>query len=87
MYKVLNILFIILVIIFLVTVYKYYSSITHFESRDFNRSNIDQIRKDKMSDLPVLDNNTNNVIFFNDSITSELENDKKRSFWNLLKSK
>jgi hypothetical protein len=87
MLKVLNILFLILIMIFVLTVYKYYSSITHFESRDFNRNNIDKIIKGKISDLPILDNNTNDVIFFNDSFSDELENDKKRSFWDLLKSK
>lgn len=87
MFKVLNIFFLILIIFFSLTVYKYYSSISHIESRDFNRNNIDQIIKDKISDLPILDNNTNDVILFNDSFSDELENDKKRSFWNLLKSK
>ena len=43
MFKVLNIFFLILIIFFSLTVYKYYSSITHLESRDFNRNNIDQI--------------------------------------------
>ena len=87
MIKVLNILFLIFIIIFLLTIYKHYSSFKHLESRDFNRNNIDQIIKSKISNLPILDNNTNDVILFNDSFSGELETDKKRSFWNLLKSK
>ena len=87
MFRALNIIFSILIIIFFLTVYKYYSSTKLLESRDFNRNNIDQIIKDKISDLPILDNNTNDVIIFNDSFSEELENNKTRSFWDLLKSK
>ena len=87
MFKVLNIFFLILIIFFSLTVYKYYSSISHIESRNFNRNNIDQIIKDKISDLPILDNNTNDVILFNDSFSDELEKNKTRSFWDLLRSK
>ena len=87
MFRALNIIFSILIIIFFLTIYKYYSSAKLLESRDFNRNNIDQIIKDKISDLPILDNNTNNVILFNDSFSDELEKNKTRSFWDLLKSK
>ena len=85
--KVLNILLLILIIIFSLAVYKYYSSTIHLESRNFYRNNIDQIIKDKIADLPILDNNTNDVILFNDSFPEESKNDKIRSFWDLLKSK
>ena len=87
MYKVFNMLFLILIIIFYSSIYKYYSSNKNFQSKDFNRNNIDQIIKDKISDLPILTNDTNNVILFNDSFSNETESDKPRSFWNLLKSK
>ena len=87
MFRALNIIFSILIIIFFLTVYKYYSSTKLLESRDFNRNNIDQIIKDKISDLPILTNDTNNVVLFNDSFSNEIENNKPRSFWNLLKSK
>tara|TARA_B100001059_G_C17511075_1_gene415885 strand:- start:9 stop:272 length:264 start_codon:yes stop_codon:yes gene_type:complete len=87
MSKVLNILLLILIIIFSLTVFKYYSSTVHFESRNFNRDNIDKIIQDKIVDLPILDNNTNDVILFNDSFSNESKNDKIRSFWDLLKSK
>ena len=85
--KVLNILLLILIIIFSLAVYKYYSSTIHLESRNLYRNNIDQIIKDKIADLPILDNNTNDVILFNDSFPEESKNDKIRSFWDLLKSK
>ena len=35
--------------------------------------------------LPTLGNDTNNVIEFNNSIDNEINTQKKRNFWNLLK--
>ena len=87
MFRALNIIFSILIIIFFLTVYKYYSSTKLLESRDFNRNNIEQIIKDKTQDLPILLNDTNNIIQFNDSFSDNINVDKSRSFWNLLKSK
>lgn len=49
-----------------------------------NRSNINNILKEKISDLQVLSNDTNNVIEFNDTFENEIKDDKKRSFWKLL---
>ena len=70
------------------SVFKYYTSSKNIVSKDYNRSNIDQILKEKISNLPVLKNDTNNVIVFNDSFENEMnEGKKKRSFWELLKSK
>ena len=51
----------------------------------YNRSNVDNILKKKISNLPVLENDTNTVIEFNDSFDEEIKNNKKRNFWNLLK--
>ena len=87
MYKVLNILFLLLILIFSTSIFIYYSSSENLKSRKFNRNNINKIIEDKISDLPILINDTNNVILFNDSFSNETESDKPRSFWNLLKSK
>ena len=51
---------------------------------DYNRSNIDSILKEKIRDLPILANDTSNIIEFNDSFNEEKNNEKKRSFWELL---
>ncbi len=75
------------IILFFFFIYEYYSSNKNIESKDYNRSNIDQILKKKINDLPVLNNDTNNIIEFNDSLESEISSEKKRSFWELLKSK
>jgi|TARA_X000001036_G_C20220474_1_gene619586 hypothetical protein len=87
MYKVLNIFLLLLILIFSISIYIYYSSNDNLKSRKFNRNNINKIIEDKISDLPILTNDTNNVILFNDSFSNETESDKPRSFWNLLKSK
>ena len=80
MFRALNIIFSILIIIFFLTVYKYYSSTKLLESRDFNRNNIDQIINTKISNLPILDDDTNNVITFNDGFSNKNKNEKPRSF-------
>ena len=58
----------------------------NIKNKEFNRNNIDQILNDKISNLPILTNDTDNVIEFNDGFSNEIKNDKPRSFWNLLKS-
>jgi len=78
---------IIIIMFFILFIYNYYSSNKNINTKNFNRLNIDQLLKEKISELPVLDNDTANVIEFNDSLKTEFENEKKRSFWNLLKNK
>ena len=86
MQKIISIFFLILVIIFFGSTFKYYSSNINIKNKEFNRNNIDQILNDKISNLPILKNDTDNVIEFNDGFSNEIKNDKPRSFWNLLKS-
>ena len=86
MQKIISIFFLILVIIFFGSAFKYYSSNKNIKNKEFNRNNIDQILNDKISNLPILKNDTDNVIEFNDGFSNEIKNDKPRSFWNLLKS-
>ena len=86
MNKILNTIMILLVFSFTLFVYKYYSSIKNINTKIYNLSNIDQILKEKITDLPVLENDTNNTIVFNDSFENEINNKKKRSFWDLIKN-
>ena len=86
MQKFVSIFFLILVIMFFGTTYKFYSSNKNIKDKEFNRNNIDQILNDKISNLPILKNDTDNVIEFNDGFSNEIKNNKPRSFWNLLKS-
>jgi len=87
MNKIFNFFLIILILIFFFNIYNFYSSNKNLESKEFNRNNIDQIINTKISNLPILKNDTNNVIEFNDGFSNEIKNDKPRSFWNLLKFK
>ena len=77
---------VILVLIFLHSIFKYYSSNKNISIKNYNRQNIDNLLKEKISDLPILENDTNNVIEFNNSIENIQIEDKKRSFWNLLRT-
>ncbi|MDC1130574.1 hypothetical protein OAS59_01600 [Pelagibacteraceae bacterium] len=84
MYKVLNIFFFLLILIFFWYVYIYYFSKINIHIKETNRTNIDLIIKDKISNIPILKNDTNNVIEFNNSILNKKNIDKSRSFWKLL---
>ena len=88
MIKILNILMVLIIILFIFFTYKYYSSNNNINTKDYNRLNIDLILKDKTSGLPILKNNTNNIIEFNNSLENEIDKyEKKRKFWDLLKNK
>ena len=86
MAKLINIFFLLIVLVFFLLTYNYYSSKKNLEAKDFNRNNIDEIINKKIKNLPVLKSDTNNIIEFNDGFSSEIKSDKPRSFWNLLKS-
>ena len=85
MYKLINLFFLIIIFLFFFNIYKYYSSNKNIKNINLNRSNIEEIIKTKISNIPILKNDTNNVIEFNSSFSEEMENNKKRSFWDLLK--
>ena len=76
-----------LIIFFILGVSNFYLSNKNTSLKDYNRSNIDLILKEKIRDLPILANDTNNIIEFNDSFDEEKNNEKKRSFWELLNKK
>ena len=85
MIKIFNTIMFLLTFIFLLSIYNYYSSNKNIDAKNFNRKNIDQILKEKIIDLPVLKNDTDNVIEFNNSLKDGIEENKRRSFWDLLK--
>jgi hypothetical protein len=86
MKKAINILFLILFSAFFFSTYKYYSSNKNITVKDYNRNNIDEIINSKIADIPILNNDTNNVIEFNDGYSNKINDEKPRNFWNLLKS-
>tara|TARA_B000000609_G_C23900778_1_gene203351 strand:- start:98 stop:358 length:261 start_codon:yes stop_codon:yes gene_type:complete len=85
MIKAFNIFMVFIIFVFILSISNYYFSKKNINSKNFNRLNIDQILKEKITDLPILFNDTNNVIEFNNSIESETDIKKKRSFWDLIK--
>ena len=87
MYKTINLILLLVIFVFYLCTYNFYLSNKNFKTKEFNRINIDQIINEKISNLPILVNDTENVIEFNNSLTNETNNNKPRSFWNLLKSK
>ncbi len=84
--KVLNSVLVLLIISFFFFISKYYLSNKTINEKNHNRQNIEEILKEKIFDLPVLLNDTENIIEFNNSIEDNI-NEKKRSFWDLLKNK
>ena len=85
MYKFFNILMFLIIFIFF-NITKYYSSEEgNLKTKNYNRSNIDQILKNKIKHLPILANDTNNVIEFNNSFEEQINGEKKEVFGNLLK--
>ena len=75
------------IVIFFLIIYKFYSSEKNIQFKNFNRVNIDKILNDKKSELPVLKNDTQNVIQFNDGFSNSIKENKPRNFWDLLKIK
>ena len=64
--KNLSIIFLLFVMIFFGSTYKHYSSNKNVKNKEFTRNNIDEILNDKISNLPILKNDTDNVIKFNE---------------------
>ena len=87
MYKAFNFLFIILIFFFFFNIYNFYISGVNLKTINFNRQNIERIISEKLPNVPILDNDTKNVIEFNNSLSNENNNNKPRSFWKLLKIK
>tara|TARA_S200000501_G_C20630500_1_gene658723 strand:+ start:408 stop:668 length:261 start_codon:yes stop_codon:yes gene_type:complete len=85
MNKFLNFFFLIFVIIFFLTIYRYYVSDKNVKNINLNRSNSDKLIETKMTNIPILKNDTDSIIEFNSSFNEEIKDRKTRSFWNLLK--
>ena len=87
MNKIINFFLIIIIFVFFLSIINYYFSEKNIKDTNLNRLNINQILKKKYSNLPVLSNNTKNIIEFNSNYSEEIKEHQPRKFWNLLKSK
>ena len=83
--KIILLLILILVFLFFYFIFLHYISEEHIKKINQNRSNVEKNLSNEYSNLPFLDNDTNNIIEFNFGFNSE--NKIKRNFWDLIKRK
>jgi|TARA_B110000967_G_C18521671_1_gene381350 hypothetical protein len=79
-----SVLIFLFIFIFIFFVISMYISNNNREKINFNRTNIYSKIKDNLSNLPLLKNDTDNVIEFNSGYNDK-DNKVKRNFWNLFK--
>ncbi len=77
-------LILILVFSFFFIVSNYYFSEKNINLVKNNRNNLEDIVLNNSSNLPVLPNDTNNVIEFNSGFEDTSQQNFKRSFWELF---
>ena len=82
--KVFSILQFLLIIFFIFYINYYYFSDTNIDKIYKNRLNLSLNLTKNAGELPLLNNDTNNIIEYQ-NIDESMEKIKKRSFWNLLK--
>tara|TARA_B100001540_G_C15675960_1_gene582448 strand:- start:685 stop:948 length:264 start_codon:yes stop_codon:yes gene_type:complete len=70
--------------LFFYLIFTKYTSNENIKKINLNRLNIEKKFEDKYSELPKLENDTNNVIEFNSGFNTE--NKTKRNFWDLIKN-
>ena len=87
MNKIINLFLLILIFSYFFIIFEYYSSNKNIKNINLNRVHTEEILKTKTKNLPILKDDTNDVIEFNDSFPDEIKDNKKRSFWNLLELK
>lgn len=84
-FNVLKMFVLILVLTFFTLVFKYYFSDTNIILVKDNRENLELKLLKNISELPVLHNNTVDVIEFNSGFENSKKQNFKRSFWELFK--
>ena len=79
-----KVIYFIIILIFVYLLFAIYFSEENIKKIKKNRVNIENSFKDYLSNLPILENDTNDVIIYNSSEFLE-KKIKKRKFWELLK--
>ena len=79
-----SVFIIVFVFFFIYFISSTYISKNNKEKINSNRINPHLKIKDSLSVLPILKNDTNNVIVFNSGY-NDVTNEKKRNFWDLFK--
>ena len=81
-----KVIYFIIILISVYLLFAIYFSEENIKKIKKNRINIENSFEDYLSNLPILENDTNNVITYNSSEFLE-KKIKKRKFWELLKKK
>jgi len=79
-----KVIYFIIILIFVYLLFAIYFSEENIKKIKKNRVNIENSFKDYLSKLPILENDTNDVIIYNSSEFLE-KKIKRRKFWELLK--
>ena len=79
-----KVIYFIIILIFVYFLFAIYFSEENIKKIKKNRVNIENSFKDYLSNLPILENDTNDVIIYNSSEFLE-KKIRKRKFWELLK--
>ena len=79
-----KVVYFIIILLFVYLLFAIYFSEENIKKIKKNRVNIENSFKDYLSKLPILENDTNDVIIYNSSEFLE-KKIKKRKFWELLK--
>mgnify|MGYP001339954100 CR=1 FL=1 len=80
-----KLIILILIISFFSFVFKYYFSEKNTNLVKKNRINLETKIRKNISNLPILTNDTNDVIEFNSGFANSNNKNFKRSFWELFK--
>jgi len=79
-----KVIYFIIILLFVYLLFAMYFSEENIKKIKKNHVNIENSFKDYLSNLPILENDTNDVIIYNSSEFLE-KKIKKRKFWELLK--
>ena len=79
-----KVIYFIIILLFVYLLFAIYFSEENIKKIKKNRVNIENSFEDYLSNLPILENDTNDVIIYNSSEFLE-KKIKKRKFWELLK--
>ena len=85
--RIFNILLFLIIITFYFFVYRYYFSENNIKNIENKRVNVEKDLIKKTTNLPLLKNDTNNVIEFNSGFNEQINDTQPRNFWQLLKIK
>lgn len=80
----LKIIYIIVLFLFIFFIFKNYFSESNIKEINKNRSNLENSLDRNLSNLPVLKNDTKDIIEYNLNINIDNAIKKKRNFWQLL---